>query len=338
MSQVWEKKIKTSEALKKYADARSALFAPLHGEEAERESFKMVRYTAWLYFDGGKAKVVARHAGHPAPVRDLRHPGACRRDPTLNLLRRSRMNGYRGQAPVLVARICVPHHQLGTPRAMRSRIRSRATVFLRLAPASTLSGQARIDPARHISTTDAWCHLLGRDSFSLGGVMFTRTSSVEPKRLEPRSSNGTAAVAPHLRTASPPSSERSVIGNDLKIVGQGLKIVGRGVLQVDGEIEGDVQGAEVIVGERGKVTGMVAGQQVIVRGVVSGVVCGKSVALQASSHVQGDVHHMALAIEQGAMFEGRSRRAASEADLNNVVDGRAQAMQVPEHRPLSTAA
>jgi cytoskeletal protein CcmA (bactofilin family) len=169
--------------------------------------------------------------------------------------------------------------------------------------------------------------------------MFTRTSSVEPKRLEPRSSNGTAAVAPQLRTASPPSSERSVIGNDLKIVGQGLKIVGRGVLQVDGEIEGDVQGAEVIVGERGKVTGMVAGQQVIVRGVVSGVVCGKSVALQASSHVQGDVHHMALAIEQGAMFEGRSRRAASEADLNNVVDGRAQAtMQVPEHRPLSTAA
>jgi cytoskeletal protein CcmA (bactofilin family) len=169
--------------------------------------------------------------------------------------------------------------------------------------------------------------------------MFTRTSSVEPKRLEPRLSNGTAAVAPQLRTASPPSSERSVIGNDLKIVGQGLKIVGRGVLQVDGEIEGDVQGAEVIVGERGKVTGMVAGQQVIVRGVVSGVVCGKSVALQASSHVQGDVHHMALAIEQGAMFEGRSRRAASEADLNNVVDGRSQsAMQVPEHRPLSTAA
>jgi cytoskeletal protein CcmA (bactofilin family) len=171
--------------------------------------------------------------------------------------------------------------------------------------------------------------------------MFTRSSPVEPKRLEPRQSNGTSngAVASHPRTASPAGSERSVIGNDLKIVGQGLKIVGRGVLQVDGEIEGDVQGAEVIVGERGKVTGMVAGQQVIVRGVVSGVVCGKNVALQASSHVQGDVHHMALAIEQGAMFEGRSRRAASESDLNNVVDGRTQAaVQVPELRAVSTAA
>jgi cytoskeletal protein CcmA (bactofilin family) len=169
--------------------------------------------------------------------------------------------------------------------------------------------------------------------------MFTRSSPVEPKRLEPRSSNGNAGIAAPPRTAPSPSGERSVIGNDLKIVGQGLKIVGRGVLQVDGEIEGDVQGAEVIVGERGKVTGMVAGQQVIVRGVVSGVVCGKTVALQATSHVQGDVHHMALAIEQGAMFEGRSRRAASEADLNNVVEGRAQAaVQVPELRAVSTAA
>jgi tripartite-type tricarboxylate transporter receptor subunit TctC len=57
MGEVWEKKIKNSEALKKYATARSALFAPLHGDEAERESFKMVRYSAWLYFDAGKAKV-----------------------------------------------------------------------------------------------------------------------------------------------------------------------------------------------------------------------------------------------------------------------------------------
>jgi tripartite-type tricarboxylate transporter receptor subunit TctC len=65
MTQVWEKKIKTSEALKKYANARSALFAPLHGEEAERESFKMVRYSAWLYFDGGKAKVSPDTLGIP---------------------------------------------------------------------------------------------------------------------------------------------------------------------------------------------------------------------------------------------------------------------------------
>ena len=64
-----------------------------------------------------------------------------------------------------------------------------------------------------------------------------------------------------------------------------------------------------------------AGQQVVVRGKVSGVVCGKTVALQASSQVNGDIHHMSFAIEQGAMFEGRSRRAADESALNAVIEG-----------------
>ena len=151
--------------------------------------------------------------------------------------------------------------------------------------------------------------------------MFTRSSSVEPKKLEPRKTNGSDANGGLFSAATPATTDKSVIGNDLKIIGQGLKIIGRGVLQVDGEIEGDVQGAEVIVGEKGMVTGMVAAQNVIVRGN-SGVVCGKTVALQASSHVEGDVHHMSLAIEQGAMFEGRSRRAGDESALSAVVEGK----------------
>ncbi len=65
MEAAWDKKIKNSEALKKYAAQRSALFTPIHGSEAETESFKMVRYTAWLYFDGGKAMVSPDTLGIP---------------------------------------------------------------------------------------------------------------------------------------------------------------------------------------------------------------------------------------------------------------------------------
>jgi cytoskeletal protein CcmA (bactofilin family) len=145
--------------------------------------------------------------------------------------------------------------------------------------------------------------------------MFTRSASVEPK-----------TQSPARQSLTPPSSgEKSVIGNDLKIIGQGLKIIGRGTLQVDGDIEGDVQAAEVLVGERGRVTGMVAGRQVVVRGTVLGVVCAQSVALQSSCHVESDVHHMSLAIEQGAHFHGHSRRAKSEADLVAVLEGRSAA-------------
>ena len=147
--------------------------------------------------------------------------------------------------------------------------------------------------------------------------MFTRNSSAEPSVPGPRTARPNDASS---SITAPSSGEKSVIGNDLKIIGQGLKI--RGMLQVDGEIEGDVQAAEVVIGEKGQVSGMVAGRQVVVRGKVSGVVCGQTVALQASSLVEGDIHHMSFAIEQGAHFDGRSRRAKSEADLVAVIEGR----------------
>jgi tripartite-type tricarboxylate transporter receptor subunit TctC len=57
MGQVWADRIANSQRLKDYAAQRAAVFAPLHGQEAFDQAWKMVRQTAWLYFDGGTAKV-----------------------------------------------------------------------------------------------------------------------------------------------------------------------------------------------------------------------------------------------------------------------------------------
>jgi cytoskeletal protein CcmA (bactofilin family) len=148
--------------------------------------------------------------------------------------------------------------------------------------------------------------------------MFTRSSPAGPQSLEPTKADSSATSnAPKQPSRLRPveGAPKSVIGNDLKIIGQGLKIISHGTLQVDGEIEGDVGGAEVIIGEQGKVTGTVAAERVIVRGRISGVIRGMTVALQSSSHVEGDIHHMSLAIEQGAEFDGRCRRAARAEEL-----------------------
>ena len=155
--------------------------------------------------------------------------------------------------------------------------------------------------------------------------MFTRNSTVEPKKLEPLKTNSGPSLTPtpqpqaQRRPVAAEPGAKSVIGNDLKIIGQGLKIISQGTLQVDGEVEGDVGGSEVIIGEKGKVTGTVAAERVIVRGQISGVIRGVTVTLQASSRVEGDIHHMSLAIEQGAEFDGRCRRPAdvSELQLNS---------------------
>jgi cytoskeletal protein CcmA (bactofilin family) len=147
--------------------------------------------------------------------------------------------------------------------------------------------------------------------------MFTRSSQAEPQSLESVNPNAarTTPQQPRQRSAASEAGPKSVIGNDLKIIGQGLKIFSQGTLQVDGEIEGDVGGAEVIIGERGKVSGTVAAERVIVRGTISGVIRGATVTLQSSSHVEGDIHHISLAIEQGAEFDGRCRRATDASQL-----------------------
>lgn len=57
VGQVWREKIANSQRLRDYANQRAALFTPLHGQQAHDEAWKMVRQTAWLYFDGGTARV-----------------------------------------------------------------------------------------------------------------------------------------------------------------------------------------------------------------------------------------------------------------------------------------
>ena len=134
--------------------------------------------------------------------------------------------------------------------------------------------------------------------------MFSRHSSIGSNKLEPRTNAPNGAEGAQHRASGPERDSKSVIGNDLRILGKGLKITGRGVLQIDGQIDSDVQAAEVIVGEHGKVTGMVAGQHVLICGEVSGVVCAKTVALTALAKVDGDVHHMSLAIEFWRLVRG----------------------------------
>jgi cytoskeletal protein CcmA (bactofilin family) len=161
--------------------------------------------------------------------------------------------------------------------------------------------------------------------------MFTRSSAAEPKPLEPM--NTTPNLNVQRRPSTPDPSTKSVISNDLKIIGQGLKIISQGTLQVDGEVEGDVRGTEVIIGEKGKVTGTVAAERVIVRGTICGVIRGMTVTLETSSRVEGDIHHMSLAIEQGAEFDGRCKRPADASELNLELDGSAVAA-APQPRPV----
>lgn len=119
----------------------------------------------------------------------------------------------------------------------------------------------------------------------------------------PMPSSGIGARSAPMRAGD--RAAPSIIGPDLLITGN---LVCRGEIQVEGEIQGDVHATNLVVGDTARITGGIVAEEVVVRGHVMGSVRGKRVLLQNSSHVEGDVYHQTLAIEQGAFFEGKSRR------------------------------
>jgi len=110
------------------------------------------------------------------------------------------------------------------------------------------------------------------------------------------------------KSTSPSASKMvpSIIGEDLSITGN---VTSKGEIQVDGEIQGDIHCGSLLLGDKSQVIGSVIAEDIVVRGRVVGSVRGLRVTLQAQSHVEGDIFHQSLAIEQGAYFEGKSRRS-----------------------------
>jgi cytoskeletal protein CcmA (bactofilin family) len=145
---------------------------------------------------------------------------------------------------------------------------------------------------------------------------FRRSETDTPKLQTAASASDAQPAAPSFQPrpflATPrgePAKSVSVIGRDLTIAGN---LTCRGEVQVDGIVEGDVEGSHVVIGEGATVTGSISADEVVIRGHVVGSVHSRRVMLQTTSEVEGDIFHQSLSIEQGAMFEGKSRRTSED--------------------------
>src|SRR6476660_4876849 len=106
----------------------------------------------------------------------------------------------------------------------------------------------------------------------------------------------------------------STIGRDLRITGN---VSSKGEIHLDGHVNGDVSCVALVLGETATLEGNVTAEDVVIRGRLIGSVRGLRVTLQAMSHVEGDIYHQSLALEQGAFFEGRSRRCDEPMGLGS---------------------
>jgi cytoskeletal protein CcmA (bactofilin family) len=134
------------------------------------------------------------------------------------------------------------------------------------------------------------------EEFTQDSSTMKRPSSAVAPAVEP--------VAPAIRKGSIVPT-RSVIDAWLVIKGN---LESEGEVQVDGQIHGDIRCGHLTIGRDAQIAGNITAEEVVVRGKVTGVICAIRVILQNTAQVASEIVHKSLSIDEGASFDGVSRR------------------------------
>jgi len=123
--------------------------------------------------------------------------------------------------------------------------------------------------------------------------MFSRDRSAPSPAAKP-ARNGT----PGLTFIGP----EAVVSGDIATESQ---------LHVDGRIDGNVKCAQLIQGLAGTIAGNIDAEEARLAGTVEGMVVARTLFVEASARITGDVAYETVSIDAGAQIEGRlARRGA----------------------------
>ncbi|MEM7416571.1 MAG: polymer-forming cytoskeletal protein [Gemmatimonadota bacterium] len=109
----------------------------------------------------------------------------------------------------------------------------------------------------------------------------------------------------------------------ISIIGPGMKIVGdcetEGTIRVEGTVEGSIKaGKAVVIGKKGVVTGDISTQDAVISGRVEGTLLAASrLELQATCHIEGEVHTRRMQLEEGAVLNGSVHMDGDKAKFSS---------------------
>lgn len=110
--------------------------------------------------------------------------------------------------------------------------------------------------------------------------------------------------------ASAASSQRKVL--ELSVIAANMNVLGNivsdGILDIDGQVDGNVRGHSVTVRPDGRIRGDLVAQEVFIHGTVDGLIKAENVTLFESAHVRGTIMHESITIEDGAKVDGKLKR------------------------------
>lgn len=104
----------------------------------------------------------------------------------------------------------------------------------------------------------------------------------------------------------------SILANSFSLKGS---ISCKGELQIDGRINGNLNGEKVILGPESVMDGTLTADEIIISGKFKGKIKGKSIRLDAGASVDAEITYEVLAIENGSSINGIVKKIVSPAPI-----------------------
>ena len=116
-----------------------------------------------------------------------------------------------------------------------------------------------------------------------------------------------------------------MVGEEMHIRGS---LVSDSDLKITGKVDGDVRARNLVIGERGRVTGMIVAEEVILKGQLAGNILADAVWIKQNASFDGDIVFVdALAIEVGAHVDAHF---AQIGDLDDFEDRNLQRVSIKQ--------
>jgi cytoskeletal protein CcmA (bactofilin family) len=105
-----------------------------------------------------------------------------------------------------------------------------------------------------------------------------------------------------------PSQTPSIIGGNVLINGN---LASAGEIFVEGQVEGNIRGVNVTIGDSAIVKGEIIAERVSVHGQLYGTIRAQHIMLGPKSHVEANMVQETFAIEAGAFFQGNCHHSSN---------------------------
>ena len=89
----------------------------------------------------------------------------------------------------------------------------------------------------------------------------------------------------------------------------------KGELQIDGHVNGNINGEKVILGPDSSMDGTLTADEIIISGKFKGKIKGKSIRLETGALVDAEITYEILAIEDGSSINGIVKKSINNSTV-----------------------